>query len=208
MLSNLAYEENVKVLGVPLKLKLSESGTNNALNILGVTVDGEARHLYVYISDIDAIKPNKREVNELVSEYDSQTGAVLKILIAISDALVWVVNQIMSIITAIFGNIRGSGIFGIVIVLVILYVLLMLWVYALCIIIPLMAISYGTRIWLGKRKEIAIKQLSRDARKLAKQCIKNKESAVRQLSRDAREVARRYITGDRILLPPNSSDSN
>ncbi len=93
---------------------------------------------------MDAFQPNKKEIDELVSEYERRTGRFLKALILISDGVVWVVETFMGIVSGIFGNIWGAGLIGIVIVLAILFALLVVWVYALFIIVPLIN---GYLIW-------------------------------------------------------------
>lgn len=162
------YEEAVQVLGIPLTLKISTSEEINVLNVIGISENGEARHLYIYLSNIDAIQPNKKEINDLIDEYGRRSGKLWKFLIITSDAFIWIINTFMNIATGIFGNIGGFGIIGIMIVLGILLALLMLWIYALVIIIPLMAISYGMRLWLDKTKERATRTLSKEAWAAAK----------------------------------------
>ncbi|CCI20529.1 hypothetical protein MICAF_780016 [Microcystis aeruginosa PCC 9807] len=84
----------------------------------------------------------------------------------------------MNIFTSIFGGVGGAGIYGIMFVLIILALLAIAWIYALMVILPLMAISYGTRLWLEQVSKKAIEQLSRDAREVARKSLKGTQDSL------------------------------
>lgn len=177
------YQQQVQLLGNPLTLKVSNPDINQSCNIIGIDNNGEGKSLYVYNVVADALESNKRNIEDLIKEYERRTNFVLKALIMLSDAVVWILATVMNIVTSIFGGVGGAGLYGIIFVLIILALLAMAWIYALMVILPLMAISYGTRMWLEQVSKKAIEQLSRDAREVARKSLKGTQAPL-QLPED------------------------
>ncbi|MBD2288111.1 MAG: hypothetical protein ACK47N_14315 [Microcystis sp.] len=172
------YQQQVQLLGNPLTLKVSNPDVNQSCNIIGIDNNGEGKSLYVYNVVADALESNKRNIEDLIKEYERQTNIAFKVLIALSDGVIWVLTTVMSIFTSIFGGVGGAGIYGIMFVLIILALLAIAWIYALMVILPLMAISYGTRLWLEQVSKKAIEQLSRDAREVARKSLKGTQDSL------------------------------
>jgi membrane protein implicated in regulation of membrane protease activity len=165
------YEQEMTLLGKSLTLKVIDTDRIDTYNVLAVTKDGDGYILGSYIATIDAVSLDKPKVIELVDEYRHQTGGALKFVIVVSDAIIWVVNTFMSILTSVFGGIGGFGLIGIAVVLGVLFMILMVWVYALTIIIPFAVLAYGAKIWLQKTHEEGIRSISRTSRELGKQYV-------------------------------------
>jgi hypothetical protein len=165
------YEENISLLGKPLTMKIMDTVQNDIYSVLAVTKDGDGWALGSYIATVDAVDLDKPKVIELVDEYRHQTGGALKIVILLADGVIWIVNTFMSIITTVFGGLGGFGLVGIAVVLGILAMMVMVWVYALMIIIPFAVIAYGAKTWLKKTHEEGVRSISRSARELGKQYV-------------------------------------
>jgi hypothetical protein len=165
----MSYTETSEVLGIPITLKMAMH-SKDEFTILAIRDDGEFHNLFMYRADIDALQADKAEVNKLADEYARQVNNTLKGIIAVSDAIVWFITSVMGFVSSMFGGFTGFGLIGIVIVLVIVLTIATLWVYAFFIVGPLMAISFGLKAWLNKKREKAVKQLSRNSLEFARRC--------------------------------------
>jgi len=163
------YIETSEVLGIPITLKMLMESTNE-FTIIVVRDDGEFHKLFTYIADIDALKANKVEVSKLADDYARQVNKALKVVILGSDGIIWFVTNAMNFTSSMFGGLTGFGLVGIVVVVMIGLTLATLWMYALVIIGTLMAISFSLKAWLNHKREIAIRQLSRNSLEFARRC--------------------------------------
>ena len=71
------YEEEIKVLGIPLTLKMIMH-SQRELTIVGIKYDGKFHNLFVYRSDIDALQADEAEVSKLADDYALTLRAVPK----------------------------------------------------------------------------------------------------------------------------------
>jgi hypothetical protein len=165
----MSYSETSEVLGIPITLKMIMHDKTD-FTILAVKDDGEYHNLFTYKADIDALQADKEEVNKLADDHARQVNNILKGVIIVSDGIVWLITTVLSTLSHMFGGFVGFGLIGILVVLAIIISVAALWIYAFFIIGPLMAISFGLKSWLNKKKEVAIKQLSRNALDFARRC--------------------------------------
>lgn len=164
------YDEKSQLLGIDLTLKMRKTEDPNVFQIIAITEDGEIKVLYTYNSEIDGLLPNKAGINDLADEYARRVGTSIKVLIAVSDGVIWCIQTVLNGVTSIFGGFWAFGLFGIVVLLVILASMAVLWIYAVLIVGPLMALSYGLRLWLQKKRELATRELSRNSLEFARRC--------------------------------------
>jgi membrane protein implicated in regulation of membrane protease activity len=165
------YEESMVLLGRPLIIKIMDTAQSDIYNVLAVTRDGDGHALGSYIANVDAVDLNKPKVIQVVDEYRHLTGGGLKVLVLVSDAVIWVVNTFLGILTTVFGGIGGFGLIGIAVMLGVLAMIMMMWMYALVIIIPFSIIAYCSKAWLQKTHEEGVRSISRNAREIGKRYV-------------------------------------
>ncbi len=111
---------------------------------------------------------------------------------------------IVDIVTSIFGGVSGFGLYGIMFILLILVFLVMLSVYALVIILALMAISYGTRLWLEKITKQATEQLTRDAREVGRKYLQSNQPKLINGDSNLTEIYPKLIDSESSSLLENN----
>ncbi len=82
------YQETIELLGNELTIKVIDTNEQNLYKIMGINENGEGTTLYSYDSQTDSLESNKREIEDLVSEYERRTNVILKALIMLSDSVI------------------------------------------------------------------------------------------------------------------------